>query len=241
MIDLENICKRFGSQTAVDRLNLTVKPGEVFGFIGPNGAGKTTTIRMMAGVLMPTEGRIRICGWDMAENPIAAKRRIGFIPDRPYLYEKLTATELLQFIADIYGVDAATGRRRAAELLERFRLSTRATERIEAFSHGMKQRLVMCAALLHDPEVIVVDEPMVGLDPQGIKMVRELFQSLAADGKTVFVSTHTLPLAQDICHRIGIIHQGKLLALGTMNELERTAGVSEADLEQVFFQLTESQ
>uniref|UniRef100_A0A7C4RTU1 ABC transporter ATP-binding protein n=1 Tax=Desulfatirhabdium butyrativorans TaxID=340467 RepID=A0A7C4RTU1_9BACT len=241
MIDLENICKRFGSQTAVDRLNLTVKPGEVFGFIGPNGAGKTTTIRMMAGVLMPTEGRIRICGWDMAENPIAAKRRIGFIPDRPYLYEKLTATELLQFIADIYGVDAATGRRRAGELLERFRLSTRATERIEAFSHGMKQRLVMCAALLHDPEVIVVDEPMVGLDPQGIKMVRELFQSLAADGKTVFVSTHTLPLAQDICHRIGIIHQGKLLALGTMNELERTAGVSEADLEQVFFQLTESQ
>lgn len=241
MIVIEDASKQFGAMFAVERLNLSVEPGEVFGFIGPNGAGKTTTIRMMTGVLLPTSGRISICGYDMINDPIEAKRRIGFIPDRAYLYEKLTAQEFLQFMGDMYRVDDAVVRNRAGELLERFSLSERAKERIEAFSHGMKQRLVMCAALLHDPDVIVVDEPMVGLDPQGIKMVRELFRELARQGKTVFLSTHTLKLAEDICHRIGVIHRGKLIATGTLSELERQTDVSESDLESVFFLLTEPQ
>jgi ABC-2 type transport system ATP-binding protein len=241
MIVIENVSKRFGAMFAVDHLNLSIEPGEVFGFIGPNGAGKTTTIRMVTGVLLPTSGSIFVCGYDMIHDPIEAKRRIGFIPDRAYLYEKLTAQEFLQFVGDMYRVDGSICRKRAGELLETFDLSERANERIEAFSHGMKQRLVMCAALLHDPDVIVVDEPMVGLDPQGIKMVRELFRELARQGKTVFLSTHTLKLAEEICHRIGVIHKGKLIATGTLSELERQADVSESDLESVFFQLTEPQ
>ncbi|MBW1826500.1 MAG: ABC transporter ATP-binding protein, partial [Deltaproteobacteria bacterium] len=176
MIDLKNLSKRYGNLLAVDNLNLKVSKGEIFGFIGPNGAGKTTTINMMGGVLAPTSGAVTICGLNMAEQPEQAKRKIGFIPDTPYLYEKLTGMEFLEFIADLYDVDEDTFLRKSQEKLDMFFLSDRSNELIESYSHGMKQRLVMAAALLHDPDVIVVDEPMVGLDPLAIKMVKDHFK-----------------------------------------------------------------
>jgi len=238
MIELRQLSKRYGHTLAVDRLDLSVPPGEIFGFIGPNGAGKTTTIRMMGGILAPTEGSVRIGGVSMADDPVRAKRAIGFIPDRPYLYEKLTGMEFLRFSADLYGIAGTGFRQRAGALLEQFSLAGWADELVEAYSHGMKQRLIIAAALLHDPQVLIVDEPMVGLDPGGIKMVKDLFRDLAARGTAVFMSTHTLQVAEDVCHRIGVIHRGRLIALGTMGDLWRLAGAGEADLESVFLVLT---
>jgi ABC-2 type transport system ATP-binding protein len=239
MISIHNLTKNFGRAVAVDHVTLEVPPGEIFGFIGPNGAGKTTTIRMMAGLLYPSDGTVHICGVDMIKNPVKAKQRIGLIPDRPYLYEKLTGMEFLRFMGDMYRVKPADFMQKARDMLAQFSLLDRGNELIEAYSHGMKQRLIMCAALIHDPDVIIVDEPMVGLDPRGIKMVRELFRIMAGNGRTVFMSTHTLKLAQEICDRIGIIHQGKLIATGTLMELEEQASMSGSDLESIFFQLTE--
>jgi len=240
MIQLSGVSKRYGSHTAVADLDLCVPAGEVFGFIGPNGAGKTTTIKMLGGILAPTRGHVEIAGFDMARQPVEAKRRIGFIPDRPYLYEKLTAKEFMRFTADVYRLREAVFMDRAMPLLEQFALGDWADELIESFSHGMKQRLIMCAALLHDPEVIVVDEPMVGLDPVAIRMVKSLFRDLAGRGVAVFMSTHTLAVAQDICDRIGIIHRGRLIAEGTVDDLQRVAGVAAADLEAVFLNLTQA-
>ena len=239
MIQLRAVSKHYGSHTAVADLDLSVPAGEVFGFIGPYGAGKTTTIKMLGGILAPSQGRVQIAGFDMARHPVEAKRRIGFIPDRPYLYEKLTAREFMRFTADVYRLREAVFRERAIPLLEQFALGDWVDELIESFSHGMKQRLIMCAALLHDPEVIVVDEPMVGLDPVAIRMVKSLFCDLADRGVAVFMSTHTLAVAQDICHRIGIIHRGRLIAEGTVDDLQRAAGVAAADLEAVFLNLTQ--
>lgn len=239
MIELKNLTKRYGSVLAVNNINLSIPKGEIFGFIGPNGAGKTTTIRMMGGVLAPTEGSVIIEGINMADDPESVKRRIGFIPDRPFLYEKLTAMEFLRFSADLYGVEDGVFMVKARSLLEKFSLYEWAYDLIESYSHGMKQRLIFSAALLHDPTVIVVDEPMVGLDPAGIKMVKDMFRELAANGTTIFMSTHTLTVAEDICDRIGIIHKGSLIAIGTAGDLKRSAGVEEADLEKVFLILTE--
>jgi ABC-2 type transport system ATP-binding protein len=241
MIELTDLTKRYGKTLAVDRLNLSVSAGEIFGFIGPNGAGKTTTIRMMGGTLSPTAGAVVIDGIDMAARPEEAKRRIGFIPDRPFLYEKLTGMEFMRFSADLYGVGDGTFRSRAEELLRTFGLFDWSHELIEAYSHGMKQRLVISAALLHDPRVIVVDEPMVGLDPAAIKMVKDILKDLARRGTAVFMSTHTLSVAEDLCDRIGIIHRGALIALGTTRELKRMARAQQADLEEVFLKLTEEQ
>ena len=238
MIELTGLTKRYGSIRAVDQLNLTVGKGEIFGFIGPNGAGKTTTIRMMAGVLAPTEGNVTIGGMDMARDPVAAKGTIGFIPDRPFLYEKLTGMELMRFYADLYGVGNGIFREKADGLLRQFALYDWADELIEAYSHGMKQRLVIASALLHDPALIIVDEPMVGLDPAGIRLVKDLLRDLAAMGTTVFMSTHTLEIAEDLCDRIGIIHQGRLIGLGTTGDLRGTAELHEGDLEEVFLRLT---
>lgn len=237
MIELANLTKRYGSTLAVDHLNLSVAKGEIFGFIGPNGAGKTTTIRMIAGVLGPTEGTVRIGGVPMAAEPEAAKRIIGFIPDRPFLYEKLTGMEFLGFIADLYGFEGDF-RERAEGLLIQFSLYDWADHLIEAYSHGMKQRLVIASALLHDPRLIIVDEPMVGLDPAGIRMVKDLLRELARNGTTIFMSTHTLEIAQDLCDRIGVIHRGRLVALGTTGDLRGTASLREGDLEEVFLRLT---
>jgi ABC-2 type transport system ATP-binding protein len=240
MIDLKDLTKTYGSHLAVDRLTLHIPKGEIFGFIGPNGAGKTTTIKMLGGVLAPTAGAVTIAGIDLLADTEEAKRRIGFIPDRPYLYEKLSGLEFLQFTADVYGLPAAAFRSKAAEMLALFSLADWSHELIESYSHGMKQRLVMAAALLHDPEVLIIDEPMVGLDPLAIILVKKLFKRLAARGVTLFMSTHTLNVAEDICDRIGIIHRGRLIASGTSADLQREAGVSSADLEQAFLNLTGS-
>ena len=238
MIELVGVAKHYGPHIAVRQLDLTVGRGELFGFIGPNGAGKTTTIKMIGGILAPTRGRVKIAGIDMAAHPVAAKHKIGFIPDRPFLYEKLTAMEFMQFTADVYRVAPDRVDTRAIDLLERFALADWSDELIESFSHGMKQRLIMCAALLHEPEVIVVDEPMVGLDPVAIRMVKKMFRELATRGVTLFMSTHTLAVAEDICDRIGIIHRGELIAQGTLDDLRRQVQGGAPDLEAVFINLT---
>jgi len=241
MIELQNLTKRFGDIIAVHRLNLAVSEGEIFGFIGPNGAGKTTTLRMMGGVLAPTEGCVIIDGIDMAQEPEKAKKRIGFIPDRPFLYEKLTGREFLRFTADLFDVGDGEFREKSEKILKQFSLYHWRDELVESYSHGMKQRLIISAAILHDPKVIVVDEPMVGLDPAGSRMVKNLFRTLAKEGTTIFMSTHTLGMAEDVCDRIGIIHKGSLIATGTTEELMRRAQVREGDLEEVFMILTEGE
>ena len=237
MIKLINLTKDFKTTLAVNRLNLEVAAGEIYGFIGPNGAGKTTTIRMMGGIIEPTDGKILIGGIDMSRDPVGAKKIIGFVPDRPFLYEKLTGMEFLKFIADLYRVDLRVFSRRAPELLERFALWQWKDEIVEAYSHGMKQRLIIAAALLHDPRVMVIDEPMVGLDPEAVRMVRDILKGLAQQNVTIFVSTHTLSLADDLCDRIGVIHKGTLLAQGTVAELNLAAKTGEARLEEVFLTL----
>ncbi len=239
MIELKELTKKYNDFQAVNGLNLVVRKGEIFGFIGPNGAGKTTTINMMGGVLAPTSGSVMICGINIQDHPIKAKSKIGYIPDRPHLYEKLTGLEFLKFIGDLYGVDEDTFLNKSREKLRLFSLSEWADDLIESYSHGMKQRLVMAAALLHDPEVIIIDEPMVGLDPLVINMVKSLFQHLAKEGVTIFMSTHTLKVVEDICDRIGIIHKGSLIATGTAEDLKRDIQNKEADLEEIFIKLTE--
>lgn len=238
MIRLNDLTKRYGDLVAVDHVSLEIAKGEIFGFLGPNGAGKTTTIKMLGGILRPTSGYVNICGISMITEPEAAKHKVGFIPDRPYLYEKLTGMEFLKFTADLYGVEEDRFAQAAEAVLKQFSLAHWSAELIESYSHGMKQRLIMAAALLHDPEVIIVDEPMVGLDPAGIKMVKTLFKKLSRDGVTIFMSTHTLNIAEDVCHRIGIINRGKLITTGSPGELKEKAQLLEADLEDVFIKLT---
>lgn len=239
MIRLEGVEKRYGEFQALQPLNLHIRPGEVFGFLGPNGAGKTTTIRMLAGVLLPTAGRILIDGVDLAQNPVESKRRVGYIPDRPYLYDKLTAREFLSFIAKMYAMDPRQAAEQGEALLVEQQLQDRADELIEAYSHGMKQRLVLAAALLHQPRAIIVDEPMVGLDPHGARRLKGKFRSIAAEGRTVFLSTHSLDVAQEVCDRVGILYRGKLVALGTVDELLR--GQTGLNLEEVFLKITEEE
>lgn len=239
MIKLIGITKVYKSVRAVDGLSLEVGAGTIFGFLGPNGAGKTTTIKMMVGILQPTSGRILIDGIDLSKDPATAKKRIGFIPDRPFLYEKLTGMEFLRFVAGLYGVD---GRRSLPSQIEKtldlFDLRHWGDELIESYSHGMKQRLVMSAALIHKPRVLIVDEPMVGLDPQGARLVKEIFKEEARKGTTVFMSTHSLDVAQEVCREIGIVQAGKLIARGSAGELGKLADV-EGNLERIFFKLTE--
>jgi len=239
MISLIHLIKRFGRLTAVSDVTLEIPAGEIFGFLGPNGAGKTTTIKMMAGILQPTEGTIIIDGKDLAKDPVGAKQVTGFIPDRGFLYEKLTGIECLQFVASLYSMDKGRMEARIRELVALFEMDAWAEDLIESYSHGMKQRLVMSAALIHEPKVIVVDEPMVGLDPKGGKLVKSIFRSLAGNGVSIFMSTHTLAIAEEVCDRIGIIHEGCLIAVGTAAELRRKAGAEGHNLEAVFLKLTE--
>jgi len=236
MIRLTNLTKVYGDLTAVNGINLTVAPGEVFGFLGPNGAGKTTTIKMMAGLLQPTAGSAEIGGFDIQKDPLRAKAITGFIPDRPYLYEKLTAEEFMGFVAELYDMEDAS--RRIAELLGLFGLSDWSDELVENFSHGMKQRLVMASSLLHEPKVLVVDEPMVGLDPRGARLVKDLFRDLAAKGVTVFMSTHTLEIVEAMCTRVAIINRGEIIAEGSVAELGRLARMENSHLEPIFLKLT---
>ena len=238
MIQVEGVVKRYGAFTAVDGVSLDVAPGEIHGFLGPNGAGKTTTIRMIAGLLKPTSGRIVINGHDLAAEPERAKASLGFIPDRPFLYEKLTAAEFLRFHAGLYAMDEAEAARRGDEMLEIFELTRWKDELVESFSHGMKQRLVMCAAFLHRPQAVLVDEPMVGLDPRGARLIKDVFRTMSRRGVAILMSTHTLEVAQEMCDRISIILRGQIIARGTVDELLALAGGEDEQLTPVFLKLT---
>jgi ABC-2 type transport system ATP-binding protein len=238
MIRIEEVVKRYGAFTAVDGVSLEVAPGEIHGFLGPNGAGKTTTIKMVAGLLKPTAGRIVIDGHDLAQEPTLAKRALGFIPDRPFLYEKLTAHEFLRFHGGLYGMSDAEAGRRAAEMLDLFELRRREHELVESFSHGMKQRLTMSAAFLHRPRAVLVDEPMVGLDPRGARLIKDVFRAMSAKGVAILMSTHTLEVAQEMCDSISIILAGKIIARGTVPELRALAGGEDEHLTPVFLKLT---
>jgi ABC-2 type transport system ATP-binding protein len=236
MIKLINLTKLYGKLTAVNSINLEVAHGEVFGFLGPNGAGKTTTIKMMAGLLQPTGGGAFIGGYDVQREPQKAKFITGFIPDRPFLYEKLTAAEFMNFVSKLY--DMEDSKKRISELLDLFGLNEWADELVENFSHGMKQRLVMASALLHKPQVLVVDEPMVGLDPRGARLVKDIFQDLASKGVTVFMSTHTLEIVEQMCTRVAIINKGEIIAEGSVEDLGRMASMPDSHLEPIFLRLT---
>jgi ABC-2 type transport system ATP-binding protein len=238
VIRVESLVKTFGSFRAVDGVSLDVRKGEIHGFLGPNGAGKTTTIRMIAGLLKPTSGTVTIDGHDLAAEPEAAKRSLGFIPDRPYLYEKLTAQEFLRFHGGLYGLDGSPVEERAKELLALFELSGWAHELVESFSHGMKQRLVMCAAFLHRPRAVLVDEPMVGLDPRGARLIKDVFRVMSGKGVAILMSTHTLEVAEQMCDRISIIQGGRIIARGSVAELRALAGSEDAQLTPAFLKLT---
>ena len=238
MIEIHDLTKKYGDFTAVDGLSLTVAPGEIFGFLGPNGAGKTTTIRILAGLSLPTSGEARVGGHDVVRDAIAAKRLIGYVPDRPYLYEKLTGRELLQFIANLYSKPWSDCEPRALELLRYFELSDWTDARIENLSHGMKQKLVIIGALVHDPTVLIIDEPMVGLDALAQRQVKLLFRRLADEGRTVFLTTHTLSVAEAVCDRIAILSRGRVVATGPTLQLKTEAGQAGSPLEDVFLQLT---
>ena len=241
MIRLQGVTKRYGRFTAVHPLDLHVRRGELFGFLGPNGAGKTTTIRMIAGVLNPTAGSIAIGGHDLIKQPVEAKRLIGYIPDRPSVYEKLTGAEFLRFVCGLWGRNGTESQRRADELLDLFELTTWKDTLIESYSHGMRQKLLISSALVHSPDLIVVDEPMVGLDPKGARLIKELLRSFTDAGGTVFLSTHTLEVAQALCDRIAILYEGSIRALGSMEELRVQAETGTAGLEDIFLKLTRSE
>jgi ABC-2 type transport system ATP-binding protein len=238
MIELENVTKKYGTKTAVERLSLRVEAGELFAFLGPNGAGKTTTIKLMCGLLFPTEGKIRMGGFDLQTEGDRARALISYVPDQPYLYEKLTGREFLQFTADMYGLAPAYGRRRIDEMVELFSLYGFVDELTERYSHGMRQRTVFAAALLHDPRVLIVDEPTVGLDPRSIRLLKDLLRREANRGATVFLSTHSLDVAQELADRIGIVEQGRLISNGTLAALRKQAAL-DGSLEEVFLHLTE--
>ena len=238
MILVESLVKTFGSFRAVDGVSIDVKPGEIHGFLGPNGAGKTTTIRMIAGLLKPSSGRVSIDGHDLANEPEAAKRALGFIPDRPFLYEKLTAAEFLRFHGGLYGLEGEPVEERARELLALFELTGWAHELVESFSHGMKQRLVMCSAFLHRPQAVLVDEPMVGLDPRGARLIKDVFRVMSEKGVAILMSTHTLEVAAEMCDSISIIQGGRIIARGTVPELHALAGTDDPQLTPVFLKLT---
>lgn len=239
MLAIRGLSKTYrGSKVrAVDDLDLNARPGEIFGFLGPNGAGKTTTIKAVVGLLKPDGGEVIVDGVDVWANPVEGKRRIGFVPDTPELYDRLTGSEYLSFIADVFEVPAAEREARTAELLEMFDLKDALYDLIQSYSHGMKQKLTVAAALLHRPRLMILDEPMTGLDPKSSHLFKELMRRHCDAGGSVFFSTHVLEVAERLCDRIGIINRGKLIAVGTMDELRRRATES-SSLESIFLELT---
>lgn len=241
MIQTHGIHKTYADFQALQPLDLHVRHGEVFGFLGPNGAGKTTTIRILSGVLPPSGGSLAIDGVSMTDDPVQAKARIGYIPDRPYLYEKLTAREMLHFVGGLYGMEHAEIETKGMGLLEQNDLQDFADRLIEGFSHGMKQRLTLSCALLHDPALLIVDEPMVGLDPRGARQIKRVFRDRAESGRTVFLSTHSLDVAQEVCDRLAIIHHGRIVAQGTYEEIRSQGRDDARDLEEVFLRILEEQ
>jgi ABC-2 type transport system ATP-binding protein len=237
MIQIQDLSKRFGSTSAVDKLSLHVRKGEFFCFLGPNGAGKTTTIKLITGLLKPTSGQVRVGGFDIQLDPIAAKRLLGYVPDHPFLYEKLTGRELLRFVAGLHGLDRDGLSSRVEGLLDLFEIRDAGDRLVEEYSHGMRQKLSFAATFLHDPRVVVVDEPWVGLDPKNILMVKEFLKKRARDGLTVFMSTHTLSIVEEVADRVGIIHRGKLLHTGSVEEIKELSD-RPGSLEEVFLELT---
>ncbi len=238
MISLRGVSRSFGPKVAVNDLTLEVAGGEFFAVLGPNGAGKTTTIKMIAGLLRPSAGRISVCGHDVQEDMIAAKRVISYVPDQPFLYDKLSGLEFMNFVADLYGVDGEGRRREIDRLVELFGMREYVRELTESYSHGMKQRVVLAATLLHRPKVILVDEPLVGLDPHTARLVKQIFREQARSGTSIFMSTHVLSVAEDFADRIGIMVEGRIVALGGIEDLRRQTG-SGGRLEDVFFRITE--
>ena len=238
MLRLENISKRYGTFTAVDDLSLSLAPGRILGFLGPNGAGKTTTMKMICGLIRPTTGRIYVGGLDIAQAPLRAKAQVGYVPDRPHLHERLTALEQMYFVGGLYGLEPALVETRSRSLLEQFGLGEKIDHLVESYSHGMKQRLVMASVFLHAPKLLVVDEPMVGLDPMGTRLLKDVLRAQAAEGMSVLLSTHTLDVADEVCDEIAVIHHGHLIAHGSPASLRTRTGVEGARLETVFLQLT---
>jgi ABC-2 type transport system ATP-binding protein len=238
MIETKNLTKSYGSLLAVNNLNITVSSSEIYGFLGPNGAGKTTTIKILVGLLKPTSGTALINGIDVMKEPLKTKTLIGYIPDEPLIYPKLTGREFLSFIADIFEIPLNYAKKKIDDLLDLFSLKDRSNTLIETYSHGMKQKLVFSAALLHDPEVLIMDEPTVGLDPQSAKLVKDIMRELANNGKTIFMSTHILEIAEKMCSRVGIINGGALIAEGTIYELREKTHDKAGDLEELFIELT---
>lgn len=239
MLKIQNLSKSYnkGAIKAVDKLSMHVKRGEIFGFLGPNGAGKTTTIKMIVGLLNPDEGNVIINGYDNQRQPLEAKRSIAYVPDNPDIYERLTGIEYLNFMADVYQVPSDVRRERINKFLDMFGLTDAAGDLIKSYSHGMKQKIVLTGALLHEPALWIMDEPMVGLDPKSAHLLKELMRAHCDKGNTVFFSTHILEVAEKLCDRIGIIHKGKLVAIGTMDELRH--GEQAHSLENIFLELTE--
>lgn len=237
IISIKNLTKRFGQFTAVNKLNLEVQQGTIFAFLGTNGAGKTTTIRMMTGTLQPTEGTVEISGYDILKQPLEAKSLMGVIPDRPYLYGKLTGREFLSFIGDLYRVKSSLVKERASELLSVYGLEQWQDDLIDSYSHGMKQRLLMCASQIHNPAVLVVDEPMVGLDPKGARLLKDTFRERSRAGLTIFMSTHSLGVAEELADRLAIIRSGSIIAEGSLEDLYSKARKGAGDLESVFLDI----
>jgi ABC-2 type transport system ATP-binding protein len=238
LIETRNLVKKYGDKVAVNDVSLTVQAGEVFGFLGPNGAGKTTTIKMIVGLLQPTSGTVKVAGYDVQAQPLQAKAASGYVPDTPNLYAKLTGRELLRFVGDLYDLDRQHMTQRTEELLRVLDLGEAADNTIDSYSHGMQQKASLAAALMHDPKVLVLDEPTVGLDPKSARLIKDILRQMAERGSAVFLSTHILEIAERMCDRIGIINKGELVAVGSMNELRSLGKAGEVSLEDIFLGLT---
>jgi ABC-2 type transport system ATP-binding protein len=238
IISANGLTKQFGKLVAVSDVSFQIEAGQVFGFLGPNGAGKTTTIRMLTGLVRPTSGSALVAGYDVSSEPLEVKRRVGYLAETPYLYPKLSGREFLAFMGGLYRVPGAVARQRAARLLSLFELADKADDLVETYSHGMRQKLALGGALLHEPPVLFLDEPTSGLDPRSARLVKDLLVALVARGHTVFLSTHVLEIAEQLCHRVGIINQGRVIATGTLDELRQQAQQEAYSLEDIFLQLT---
>ncbi|MCX6133356.1 MAG: ABC transporter ATP-binding protein [Ignavibacteriales bacterium] len=238
MIELRNVTKKFGSFTAVDNISFVVPPGEFFGFLGPNGAGKTTTIKMMAGLFTPTDGQILISGYDVVKEPIKAKSHTSYVPDQPFLYDKLTGREFLYFIGGLYKMEKSAIAEKIAEVIDHFEIGDWVDKRTEDYSQGMRQRVTIAAALVHQPRVLIIDEPMVGLDPRSAKIVRETLRMMARQGVSVFMSTHSLPTAEELCDRVAFIKDGRIVFMGTQENLQTYKQKLDGKFESVFLELT---
>jgi ABC-2 type transport system ATP-binding protein len=238
LIETRNLVKRYGDKLAVNDVSFSVEAGEVFGFLGPNGAGKTTTIKIIVGLLQPTSGTVRVAGFDVQQQPLQSKAASGYVPDTPNLYAKLTGRELLRFVGDLYDLERAQAIRRIDELLRMFDLNAAADDTIDSYSHGMRQKAALAAALMHDPKVLVLDEPTVGLDPKSARLIKDILRQMAERGAAIFLSTHILEIAERMCDRIGIIDKGRLVAVGSMDELRAMGRSGGASLEDIFLGLT---